>query len=465
MSSLKIKDVYPRVQNNLKLGVRGIEYYLKEDGNWKQISKRDLAILIRSLFTQEEQACISTSCVKEIIERLAEIPALQLCFVEDLQENYVKLRQGIFNTETGRLEEFVHGDFGYFYDFDYVTQSERSHPVFTDFIKSIFPEETEIKKQFLLEVMGYILSDYHNAKAAFFLIGESNSGKSTILELLRRIFPESCVTCLPLERLSNRFNLARLCNSRVNISFELSENSFKTSSILKMFASNEVVTAEHKGKDPFEFRMKCKSINAGNCIPKIKPNEGTDALINRMKILYFPVSIERSQQDLNLIDKLWKERDSIFSEALDTLVELRTKNFTFVEPSDSQQLKNQLLIQGNIITNFISDCCCINENSREHLVSLYDALKVYCTNNLFETLPSQNEFRQFLCKLQGVRHGKFRIQGSQPLSGVIGLKLKISMEYDLQDSEKYSPKSKRKLAIWNAGTAEQGKQEEQENGR
>lgn len=127
--------------------------------------------------------------------------------------------------------------------------------------------------------------------------------------------------------------------------------------IFKIMTSNEVVTAEHKGSKPFEFRIKCKSLNAGNMLPDIKGVEGIGAIINRMIILLFPKSISQERQDLRLLDKLWEERDSIFSEALDALVELKKRNFIFTEPEDSLKIKQQLQLQEDSLDSFLSERC------------------------------------------------------------------------------------------------------------
>lgn len=74
--------------------------------------------------------------------------------------------------------------------------------------------------------------------------------------------PKRAVTAIPFYCLEKRFNLARLADVRLNISTELSEKSFAATEIYNA----EVVTAEHKGTKPFEFRLRCKAINAG-CYP------------------------------------------------------------------------------------------------------------------------------------------------------------------------------------------------------
>lgn len=435
------EHLYEKVKESLHIGVRQNRLYIKDGKNWGAISSVELAILIRSLYRTEDQKFISSGTVHEVIERLLQDPSVQLCFKEESENHFIKLKDCVFDVDTGNTNENIKDDFGYFVDFSYVEKSNRNMKTFEVYLRSVFPDDFDCKKQLMLEIMGYTLSDYTSAKAGFFFIGASNSGKSTILELIKKVLPESAVTTIPLYRLENRFNLARLADARINICTELSEKSFSSIDIFKMMTSNEVVTAEHKGCKPFEFRMKCKSLNAGNMLPDIKGTEGIGAIINRMVVLLFPKSISREDQDLNLIDKLWEERDSIFSTALDALVELKNRNFIFTEPEDSKKLKQQLQIQEDSLDTFIAERCIIEKEAREHLVELYSAFCEFCDENLLECIYSKTQFSQYLCRKPNLRREKFRINGSKPLSGMKGIKLKASMEYSGQDSGMYSASS------------------------
>lgn len=73
-----------------------------------------------------------------------------------------------------------------------------------------------------------------------------------------------------------------------------------------------------------------------------------DAILNRLIILLFPQSIRRDKQELDLCDKLWSERNMIFSLALDTLVKLRKKNFIFTDARDTAKLRKRLQSQSHI---------------------------------------------------------------------------------------------------------------------
>lgn len=451
--NITASDMYSFVKESLHIGIRQGRIYQKDHGHWTAITPQEFAIKARELYSEDDRKYISSATVKEVMERFIQEPSLQLHFIDEEDERYLNLWNGAYDIERNRIEE-MNQDFSYFLDFSYIKHMDRCMETFNKFVSSVFPEETKLKCNLLLEILGYCISDYTKAKAGFFLVGKSNSGKSVILELISRVLPSKSVTAIPLYRLENRFNLARLAESRVNICTEINEKSLSATDMFKIVTSNEVVTAEHKGGKPFEFRLRTKLLNAGNMLPDIGSGEGIGAILNRMVILLFPVSIKKEEQDKELVEKLLKEKDSIFSEAVDALVRLKKNNFIFTEPCDTVQLKRHLQEQESAIDNFISDNCICEPNAKEHLVTLYEAFQEYCTDNLLEMKYSKACFGQLISRIPGVKKGKFRICGSRPLAGIYGLRLRKVDEYNAQDSDSYSMENVPRKTGRNTGTLE-----------
>ena len=437
MKKIQISEIFFYAKKNLRIGVSHGTFYQKCYGNWKKISEPELTLQIRKLFTAEVRGKISTACTKEVVELLRQDPDLQLDFVDSTEIQLIKVKNGIFDAGTDTLLEDTGAlQFSYCMNFEYLKPDKRELKTFNDFCISAFPEFLDEKRTLLLQMFGYVMSDFRCAKAGFFMIGESNSGKSVLLDFLKNVFPEKTVTAIPLYRLENRFNLARLSESRLNINAELTEKSFNALDIFKMLTANDTVTAEHKGGKPFEFQIKCKTINAGNLLPDLKTLEGMEAVVNRMILLLFPVSIAKENQDKHLLDKLLMERDSICSEALDSLYDLRKNEFVFTEPDDTIRLKNQLFATGNAFEDFVKERCIFKTSEREYMADLFSAFLQYCEDNLMEVKLTRTQFSQRVYRLKYVEKGKFRINGGTPRYGVKGLRLKNIFEYDKdQDSE------------------------------
>lgn len=357
MKKVTIDEIYERVKDSFRFSSKGECIYVDAERYWKRMSEREAVQFIYGFYPESTQAYLSDASVKEALARLRNTPALQIVFTEEIAEKYVNVKNGIFDVEQHKLLTEKKGkeiglEFSYLADFNYCSTDIKQAPTFQNFVQEIFQIDCETKIRLLLEIIGYCISDYTEAKAGFFMIGASNSGKSTLLSLVKRILSEGSVTAIPLQRLSNRFNIARLEGARINMCSELSEGSFQAADIFKQITSGEMVTAEHKGRQPFEFRIRCKSLNAGNMLPTIRSVEGMEAILNRLVILLFPTSIARNKQKIELGEHLWKERDVIFSLALDALTRLKKNNFIFTEPDDTAKLRAQMLSRGQVFEEF-----------------------------------------------------------------------------------------------------------------
>lgn len=421
----KSNQIY-NVCKNLPFGVRNGTIYTDKGDYWERTEDRDVILKICAQFPDPDQAYLSDSAVKDTVCRIKNTPAKQLEFTDETNQNYINVRNGVYDVEACTLKtRNKELKFSYVADFQYESNvTIEKTPVFKKFTESVFPEEKEVKTKLLLEILGYAISDYQTAKAGFFFIGASNSGKSTLLEVVKKLLPEKSVTAIPLHRLTNRFNIARLDGARMNICSEINEKSFAALDLFKQMTSNEVVTAEHKCQTPFEFRLKCKSLNAGNMLPQISALEGMDAILNRMVILYFPVSVDKDKQDKKLVDKLYEERNQIFSMAVDALVKLKDNNFIFTEPKDTETLKAQLCSESTVFEDFIKDCCEIGKKNEIHISRLYQAFSLYCEDNLVEAKYSKRQFSQKIYKMPEVKREKKRINNSKPLWAAIGISLK-----------------------------------------
>lgn len=464
MTAIKAEYIYREVEKRLTFGFCKAQIYMKADRYWKRLSEDEAVLQICRTFDQRLIAEISDTEVREALKRMRNTPNFQIEFIEGQKESLVNVANGVFDADQGNLVDEMEGwNFSYVLDFEYQKRSDiKDAPTFQNFLKTSFSDDYEEKSRLLLEIIGYCLSDYTKAKTAFFFIGESNSGKSTMLELMKRVLPERTVTAIPLQRLNNRFNIARLYGTRLNICTELAENSFSALDTFKQMTANEIVTAEHKGKAPFEFRIRCKSVNAGNMIPRLERLEGMDAVLNRMTILMFRQSISNNKQDKRLLEKLWEERNVIFSLSLDALSELKKDDFWFIEPKDSKELKRQLRSQSHVFEDFLREKCVLEKTARVHFVDLYEAFQRYCGDNLLDIKMTRSQFSQRFCKVPGVERKKVRVNGSKPLWGVEGLRLKNIFEDDKdQDSEVSDIHGGREennitesAKAWNIGTLE-----------
>lgn len=118
------------------------------------------------------------------------------------------------------------------------------------------------------EMVGYCLIKSSRYQKAFILIGSGSNGKSTILDLLEEFLGARNYSSLPLEKVTDRFNMAELENRLANIGDDIDNVTIKDSGTLKKMISGESITVERKGERPFKVSPYATHIYSANAIPR-----------------------------------------------------------------------------------------------------------------------------------------------------------------------------------------------------
>lgn len=254
-----------------------------------------------------------------------------------------------------------------------------SHPVFDEFCLTSLDGDPS-KKQLLLEIIGAILSDFP-VKGAFFLLGESSSGKSVLLSFLIRLLGRNLVSSVPLHLLGSRFNRAELWGKKANVVGEIKGNKLTDITTFKELTNQDLIQAERKGQDPFTFIPRAKLVFAGNVLPDVSESDATDAFANRLVPLIFAHSIPVEEQDPELKEKLWAERNAIVTEALLAFSSWVKSGRKWIFPSDSVKLINRFRKTAKPEIMFREECCSLDPDGAVCRSVLYSAYSHWCMVN------------------------------------------------------------------------------------
>lgn len=118
------------------------------------------------------------------------------------------------------------------------------------------------------EMVGYCLIKSARYQKAFILVGSGSNGKSTILNLLEAFLGAGNFSTLPLEKVTERFNMAELENMLANIGDDIDNVTIRDSGTLKKMISGESLTVERKGERPFKLAPYATHIYSANAIPR-----------------------------------------------------------------------------------------------------------------------------------------------------------------------------------------------------
>ena len=368
--------------------------------------------------------------IGDIVQALLSDPRIQV-EADKLNANpeMINCRSGILNWKTGHIWEHSPNQlFSYCVDAEYLSPDQRAGcPVFDQFCETSLNGDPE-KRQQLLEVIGYVLSDAMDAKSAFFLHGAPDSGKSILLSFISALIDNRLIVNIPLHRLNDKFMSAELLSKKLNVAGEIKGSALRDISVFKSITGSDRICGEFKGKTPFYFTPRCKLLFAGNTLPETTDTDMTRSFVNRLCVVIFSVSIPKEKQDKKLLSKLFNERDEIFSLAVDALQALCERNYQFTQPADTRHFLNAYAETQSSVHAFIKDRCVVGEGGYVFSKDLCEAYREYCLLNGFDPVKGQ-AMQSMIATLPGVSRDRIRAEGKN-LRGFRGIQVQRERNSD-----------------------------------
>lgn len=295
---------------------------------------------------------------------------------------YINLQNGLFNVATMTLEEhrqdvFLTSQLPFAYD------EAADCPTFQRFLHETLVQPGTTKPDFDLallvwEALGYSLTASTDLRASFWLLGESGTGKSVLVNVLQAMAGNSHVT-IDLDQMNqNPYQLADIAGKRVVTFTEPKANSVLADNHYKRLVSQDTIMARQIFGKPFRFIPTCKVWGAMNELPRVV--DRSDAIFNRVLIIPMNNRIADDKRDPRLTEKLMGELAGIFNQALRGLQRLRRAG-GFTRCTQVDNARNEYKAENDIEAAFVDDWCERHESARISGQLLYDAYNQWCKKN------------------------------------------------------------------------------------
>jgi phage/plasmid-associated DNA primase len=186
------------------------------------------------------------------------------------------------------------------------------------------------------------------------LYGAANSGKSTILHVIKGLFNrESTATCPP-EQWGDKFAPATLADKLLNIAGELSEKKLIDGKVFKEIIDGMEITAQFKNQQLFQFEPKATHWFASNYLPKT--TDSSEGFTRRLLILWFRKPISSDKKVIGLHNQIiWNEREAIAAWAAAAVPRLCAQREPTL-PNSHEQLITDLAAENNSVRFFFQRC-------------------------------------------------------------------------------------------------------------
>jgi len=429
----------------LELGLMSngdLALYDKEKGFFKPMDDTKAAALFYAWASVKEKAKPASYFNSLVKKAKLEKQNNKLATVEDRrkQEYLLNVENGVLDLSEKDIKILPHYKsyrFTNCLSFKYVPDAEIGMaPVFKMFVDTSLEASSE-RIRLLLEIMGACISNYLHFKKAFFLIGETNSGKTVISDQIVRIIGEENVSTIPMVELFGKFATSALVGMQLNLDDELECSIIKGAATFKKLVSMSYMKAESKGANARSFHNFAHLLFCGNALPDFGDFDGSnEALFRKLVVLDFPVITAEENIDHKLSEKLWVERDIIFSlavKALHRLLQMKVPKFT--ECPSFYKIKNTYTESAKALQTFVEECCETGDDKRIYISDFLESFKNFCKENALDYKGTPNQIKATVQKINGVEKTKGRMPQGAAKAMFRGIGLNKEYEkYILQDS-------------------------------
>lgn len=161
-------------------------------------------------------------------------------------------------------------------------------PAWDYLIGTSFPEDAD---ELSYEIVSWVMSPTDPTQTAILLLGEGANGKSVYLGGLVAFLGPANVAGISLQKLEkDRFAAARLLGKLANVCPDIPNSKLFSTSVFKALTGGDLIHAERKYKESFEFRSFAKLIFSANQPPQA--DDSTYGFLRRWLVVPFDRTFE-----------------------------------------------------------------------------------------------------------------------------------------------------------------------------
>ncbi len=295
----------------------------------------------------------------------------------------------------------------------------------TPTIDRLFHEWVGDNATLLYEICAYCLVPNYSIHRLFLLFGRGRNGKGQFLKLLSKFIGHSNTTGIDLDKITDsRFEASKLYRKKVALVGETNFAVLKSTARLKQITGDDLITAEYKHKDPFDFTNTAKVIIATNSLPETL--DKTDGFYSRCIILEFKNQFDEGIDAVDLIPEV--EFENLLAKCLKILPGLLERGrFTGEGTIEDKAVKYERL--SNPFPTFKSKELIEGSEHECPVWVLREAYEVFCAKNGFRKV-GEREFTQLLHR-EGFETKKrwYGLNGKKYWNTVFGLNTKTPFIY------------------------------------
>jgi len=251
---------------------------------------------------------------------------------------------------------------------------EAECPRWLQFVDEVWPNDLEAVRV-LQEIFGLCITDETRFQKAFLLIGPKRSGKGTIARVLRGLVGPENYVGPTLSGFVRQHGMQSWIGKKVAVFSDARIDTASTvvTERLLSIIGEDVLDVERKYLGAWIGILPTRIIILTNELPRF--NDDSGALPGRIVVLEIHESFY-GREDIDLTDKLLKERSGILNWALDGWDNLRTRKH-FVQPESGREAAESLAVIASNIKSFVEEKCELAPEYEIECKKLHDAWRMW----------------------------------------------------------------------------------------
>lgn len=379
----------------------GVRRYWYINGCYRLISDDELKGFIKQYITAFDTTLLKMKDVNEVYNNLI----TDRNFIKEQQlnadENIINFRNGILRLDTMTLiphSPQIMSTIQIPCNWNPQCCINGRSPVFDSFLDT-FTESDRVKKDFLMQYIGVCISNIkgYRMKKALFMVGPGDTGKTQLKSLTEMLLGEENTSPADLPDLEKRFGASALYGKRLVGSSDMSFATVSEIKLFKQITGGDEISIEKKCKDAFNYRYNGLLWFCTNELPKFGGDKGEWVY---KRIIPFKCShvIPEEQQDKQLSDKMFKERETIVYRAVMAARKVIENGYRFDIPEECDQALKEYELSNSPSIQFFEECCRIRPKGeiRDNCTTrrIHEAFRQWCFDNSGSYVPKVPAFRK-----------------------------------------------------------------------
>jgi len=252
-------------------------------------------------------------------------------------------------------------------------------PRIMEFLSRVLPDDDGASVRLIFEWFGYCLTPSQRMKKALMLVGDGDTGKSTLLALVTALLGRENVSNASLQSISeHRFTAGTLYGKLANICADIDKRELKeTGPFKRLVGGIDTTQADVKYGTPFTFISRARLMFSANEAPGT-PDQ-TKGFYNRWLMVPMTRVISPAEMDRNLFDTLTtpEELSGFLRMSLDGLKRFMVRR-RFEVPAVVEETLADYRKRTDTIVGFGDEKLIFDPKAREFQKAVYEAYKLWC---------------------------------------------------------------------------------------